>query len=42
MQSQSLIHDLSYNNKNELAWTGSYERLLQFVQEVLKLRLHDD
>ena len=37
MQNQSLIHDLSYNNKNKLVWTGSYERLQQFVQEVLDL-----
>ena len=37
MQNQSLIHYLSYNNKNKLVWTGSHERLQQFVQEVLDL-----
>ena len=37
MQNQGLIHDLSFNNRNKLVWTGSYGALQQFVQEVLDL-----
>ena len=37
MQNQSLIHGLSFNNRNKLVWTGSYGALQQFVQEVLDL-----
>ena len=37
MQNQSFIHDLSFNNRNKLVWTGSYGALQQFVQEVLDL-----
>jgi hypothetical protein len=37
MQNQSLVHDLSINNRNKLVWTGSFEALQQFVQEVLEL-----
>ena len=38
---QSLIHDLSFNNRNKLIWTGSFEALQQFVQEVLDLNEGD-
>ena len=37
MQNQSLVHDLSINNRNKLVWTGSFEALQQEVQEVLEL-----
>ena len=37
MQNQSLIHNLSFNNRNKLVWTGSYKALQQFVREVLDL-----
>ena len=37
MQYQSLIQDLSFNKRNKLVRTGSYEALQQFVQELLYL-----
>lgn len=34
---QSLLHSLIVNDKDKLVWSGSFDSLQQFVEEVLDL-----